>query len=48
MPKNKVVASFLGNFSPVNRSRTIFVRSMRHFRGDMGEVLKTRAMEERH
>ena len=44
IPKNMDVASFVGNFSPVKRRRAILVRSIRHFRGDMGEMLKTRAM----
>lgn len=43
MPKKRVVASFVGKVSPVKRRRAILVRRMRHFRGDMGEVLKTRA-----
>jgi hypothetical protein len=43
MPKNSVVASFVGNFSPVKRRRAIFVRRTRHFRGDMGDELKRRA-----
>ena len=43
MPKKSDVASVVGNFSPVNRRRAILVRRMRQRRGDMGEVLKTRA-----
>ena len=43
MPKNRSVASFRGNFSPVERSKTIFVSRMRHFRGDTGDVLNMRA-----
>ena len=43
MPKKRLVASFGGNDSPVNIKRAILVRSMRHFRGDMGELLKSRA-----
>lgn len=43
MPKKSEVASFVGNFSPVKSRRAILVRRMRHFRGEMGEVLKTRA-----
>lgn len=43
MPKKREVASLVGNFSPVKRRRAIFVKRMRHRRGDMGEVLKTRA-----
>lgn len=46
MPKKSVVASFVGNFSPVKRRTAIFVRSVRHFRGEMGEVLNRRAVEE--
>jgi hypothetical protein len=46
MPKKRDVASWVGNFSPVNRRRAILVRRMRHLRGEIGEVLKTRA--ERH
>ena len=44
MPKKRSVASFRGNFSPVKSRRAIFVRRMRHFRGDIGDVLKTRAV----
>ncbi len=44
MPKKREVASLVGNFSPVKRSRAILVSRMRHFRGDTGEVLKTRAV----
>lgn len=44
MPKKRSVASRVGNFSPVKRRRAIFVSRMRHFRGDTGEVLKTRAV----
>ena len=43
MLKKSVVASLVGNFSPVNSSRAIFVRSARHFRGEIGDVLKRRA-----
>jgi hypothetical protein len=43
MPKKREVASLVGNFSPVNSSREIFVRRIRHFRGETGDVLKTRA-----
>ena len=43
MLKNRVVASFVGNFSPVKRRRAIFVRSLRHRRGDIGDALKRRA-----
>lgn len=45
MPKKRVVASFVGNFSPVNSRRAILVRSMRHLRGDIGELLNTRAIK---
>ena len=44
MPKKRFVASLGGKDSPVNIKRAIFVRSMRHFRGDMGELLKSRAV----
>ena len=44
IPKNKEVASLVGNFSPVKRSRAILVRRIRHFRGDTGDVLNTRAV----
>lgn len=44
MPKKSVVASLVGNFSPVYRSRAILVRRMRHFRGWIGELLKSRAI----
>jgi hypothetical protein len=43
MPKKRVVASVVGNFSPVNRSTAILVRRVRHLRGDMGEELNSRA-----
>lgn len=43
MPKKRLVASLGGKDSPVNIKRAILVRSMRHFRGDMGELLKSRA-----
>lgn len=45
MPKKSVVASFVGNFSPVNRRTAIFVRRVRHFRGDIGEELNNLAGE---
>lgn len=44
MPKNRSVASLRGKRSPVNMSRAIFVRRIRHFRGETGVVLKTRAV----
>ena len=44
MPKKSVVASFVGNFSPVKRRRAILVRSVRHLRGEMGEELNSRAV----
>lgn len=44
MPKKRDVASLVGNFSPVKRRRAIFVRSIRHRRGDIGDELKRRAM----
>lgn len=43
MPKKRVVASFVGNFSPVNRRTPILVSRVLHFRGDMGEELNSRA-----
>ena len=43
MPKNREVASLVGNLSPVKRRSAIFVRSIRHFRGDTGEELNNRA-----
>ena len=43
MPKKRVVASVVGNFSPVKRSTAIFVRRVRHLRGDMGDELNNRA-----
>ena len=43
MPKKRVVASLVGNFSPVKRRTAIFVRSVRHLRGDIGDELKRRA-----
>lgn len=46
IPKNNVVASFVGNFSPVNRSTAILVRSVRHFRGEIGEELNNLAIGE--
>lgn len=44
IPKNNVVASSVGNFSPVKRSTAIFVSSVRHRRGEIGEELKSRAV----
>ena len=41
--KNRVVASLVGNLSPVKRRRAIFVNRTRHLRGDTGVVLKRRA-----
>lgn len=43
MPKKRVVASLVGNFSPVNSKTASLVRRVRHFRGDIGEELKSRA-----
>jgi len=43
MPKNSVVASLRGNRSPENIRRTILVSRIRHFRGETGDVLNTRA-----
>ena len=43
IPKKRVVASFVGNFSPVYMSRAILVRRMRHRRGWIGELLNNRA-----
>lgn len=45
MPKNREVASLVGNLSPVKRRRAILVRRMRHLRGDTGEELNRRARE---
>lgn len=42
--KNRVVASVVGNLSPVNSRTAIFVSKVRHFRGEIGEVLKRRAV----
>lgn len=44
MPKNRVVASVVGNLSPVKRSTAILVRRVLHLRGDMGEELNNRAV----
>lgn len=46
MPKKREVASLVGNFSPVKRRRASLVRRIRHFRGEIGDVLKTRAVQE--
>jgi hypothetical protein len=43
MPKKREVASLVGNLSPVKRRSAIFVRSMRHLRGEIGEELNRRA-----
>jgi hypothetical protein len=43
IPKNNSVASLVGNFSPVKRRTAIFVRRLRHLRGEIGEELKRRA-----
>ena len=43
MLKNRDVASLVGNFSPVKSSKAIFVKSLRHRSGCMGEELKRRA-----
>src|SRR5277367_5428243 len=43
MPKKSVVASLVGNFSPVNRRTASFVSRIRHFRGEIGEELNKRA-----
>lgn len=48
IPKNSVVASLVGNFSPVYSRRTILVRRSRHFLGIIGELLKRRAVEREH
>lgn len=45
MPKKRVVASSVGNFSPVNSSTAILVNNVRHFRGDIGEELNKRAVQ---
>jgi hypothetical protein len=44
MPKKRVVASFVGNRSPVYKRSAIFVRSTRHLRGCMGDELNNRAV----
>jgi hypothetical protein len=44
MPKKSEVASFVGNFSPVESRYAILVRRTRHFRGETGDELKTRAV----
>jgi hypothetical protein len=44
MPKKRVVASLVGKRSPVLRRRAILVRRMRHLRGWIGELLKSRAV----
>ena len=44
MPKKRVVASLVGNFSPVNRSTAILVRRARHLRGEMGDELNNLAV----
>jgi hypothetical protein len=44
MPKNSVVASLVGNFSPVYSRSAILVRRIRHFRGWIGELLNSRAV----
>ena len=41
-----MVASFVGNCSPVNRSTAILVRRARHLRGDIGDELNNRAAQE--
>jgi hypothetical protein len=46
IPKNNVVASFVGNLSPVNRRTAILVRRVRHFRGEIGEELNSLAVGE--
>lgn len=43
MLKKRVVASLVGNLSPLKTSIAMRVRRTLHFRGEMGEVLKTRA-----
>ena len=43
IPKNNVVASLVGNRSPVYRRRAILVRRTRHLRGCIGDVLNNRA-----
>jgi hypothetical protein len=45
MPKKSVVASLVGNFSPVNRSTAILVRRVRHLRGEIGDELNNLAAE---
>lgn len=43
IPKKRVVASLVGNFSPVYRRSAILVRRTRHLRGCIGEELNNRA-----
>ena len=45
MPKKRVVASLVGNFSPVKSRTAILVSRVRHFLGEMGEELKSRAVQ---
>lgn len=45
MPKKRVVASSVGNFSPVNRRTASFVSSVRHLRGEIGDELNNRAIK---
>jgi len=45
IPKKRVVASLVGNRSPVYRRRAIFVRRTRHLRGCIGEELNNRAVD---
>jgi hypothetical protein len=44
IPKKRVVASLVGNRSPVYKSKAILVRRTRHLRGCMGEELNNRAV----
>lgn len=43
IPKKRVVASFVGNCSPVNMRTAILVSNVRHVRGEIGEELNRRA-----
>ena len=43
MPKKRDVASDVGKRSPVCRRYVIFVKRMRQRRGEIGDVLKSRA-----
>lgn len=44
IPKKSVVASSVGNLSPVNIRTASFVNRVRHLRGDIGDELNNRAV----